>query len=42
MLLFNTYKELTDVVYIPKLGFCAFIDLNVFVSLARPTWLLEI
>jgi hypothetical protein len=42
VLLFNTYKELTDMVYIPKLGFCAFVDTNVSVLVARPTRLLRV
>jgi hypothetical protein len=29
--LLNIYKELTDMVYIPKLGSCAFVDMNVSV-----------
>jgi hypothetical protein len=36
LLLFNIYKWLTDMVYIPKLGFCAFVDTNVSVLVARP------
>ncbi len=39
VLLFHIYQELTDIVYIPKLGFCAIVDMNVSVLLVRPTCL---
>jgi hypothetical protein len=37
-----TCKELTDIICVPKMGFCAFVDLNVSVLVARTGWLLGI
>ena len=38
MLLFSIYKELTDIIYISNVGFCAWADVNALVMMASRGW----